>query len=154
MLKDNAVGVIIFKKFGDENGNTNDIKYLILKAHKWGTFPKGHIDAGESKRDAALRELFEETGIKSDDIKLISEDILLTQLYSFKDNKKGLIQKTNEFYLAEVQDVKITVTIDNDEISEYKWCSVNEALKLSEYENFKEIIIKADEIVKKFLNTI
>lgn len=148
MLKDNAVGVIIFKKFG--NKNENEIKYLILKAHKWGTFPKGHIDAGESKRTAALRELFEETGIKSDDIKLISEDILLTQQYNFKDNKKGLIQKTNEFYFAEVQNDK--VTIDNDEISEYRWCTMNEALKLSEYKNFEEVIIKADEIVKKFLN--
>ncbi|HEX2787074.1 MAG TPA: NUDIX domain-containing protein [Ignavibacteria bacterium] len=148
MLKDNAVGVIIFKKFGDKN--ESEIKYLLLKAHKWGTFPKGHIDAGEAKLDAALRELFEETGIKSDEIKLISEDILLTQQYHFKDNKKGLIQKTNEFYFAEVQNDK--VTIDNDEISEYRWCTMNEALKLSEYKNFEEVIIKADEIVKKFLN--
>ncbi|ACR29327.1 NUDIX hydrolase [Burkholderia glumae] len=39
----------------------------LLLAHATETshwdIPKGHIDPGESERDAALRELFEETGI-------------------------------------------------------------------------------------------
>lgn len=143
MINDNAVGVIIFKKFGDE------VKYLILKAHKWGTFPKGHIDAGETKRKAALRELYEETGIKEEDIKLISDEILLTQEYFFNDKKKGLIKKTNEFYIAEALNDK--VVIDNDEISEYRWCRVKEAIEISEYKNFNETLIEADEIIKKIL---
>jgi 8-oxo-dGTP pyrophosphatase MutT (NUDIX family) len=150
MIFDNAVGIIIFKKFTDANGKIDEIKYLILKAHKWGTFPKGHIDKGEAKLTAALRELYEETGISKENIKLISEDILLTQQYHFKDNKKGLIEKTNEFYFAEVFSEKIN--IDGKEISDYRWCTISEALELSEYKNFEEVIIKAGEVVKNYLN--
>ena len=42
-----------------------DKRYLIVKnfRNEWG-FPKGHVEDGESKRDAALRECLEETGMK------------------------------------------------------------------------------------------
>jgi isopentenyldiphosphate isomerase len=76
----------------------------------------------------------------------------LTQEYFFNDNKKGLIKKTNEFYIAEV--FTDNVKIDNDEISEYKWCNVKEAIEISEYKNFNETLIEAGEIIKKFLNQI
>lgn len=144
MVKDNAVGVIVFRKLGDE------IKYLILKAHKWGSFPKGHIDKGETKIEAALRELFEETGIKNESIKFISDDILFSQEYFFKDKNKGLIKKTNEFYFAET--FSDEVKIDGKEISDYKWCTVKEATGISEYKNFSEAITEADKIVIKYLN--
>lgn len=34
-------------------------------AEKWWGFPKGHLEAGESSQEAAIREVEEETGIKS-----------------------------------------------------------------------------------------
>lgn len=42
-------------------------KYLFYKRTEWPfslTVPSGHVDIGESPKDAASRELFEETGIK------------------------------------------------------------------------------------------
>jgi len=41
-------------------------RYLLVfgkKSEKWG-FPKGHMEEGESEEQTAIRELFEETGIR------------------------------------------------------------------------------------------
>ncbi len=45
-------------------------EFLLMEHdHRWD-LPKGHVDPGESDRDCALRELEEETGIRSDDIQI------------------------------------------------------------------------------------
>ncbi|MAG59007.1 MAG: adenine phosphoribosyltransferase [Planctomycetes bacterium] len=55
-----AAGYIVFTGSGD------DRRFLILRSSRrhatWG-FPKGHVEPGEATRDAAHRELLEETGI-------------------------------------------------------------------------------------------
>lgn len=53
-----SAGVIVYSK---EN---NHITYLLLHytAGHWD-FPKGKIEEGETKQEAALRELYEETGL-------------------------------------------------------------------------------------------
>lgn len=45
----------------------NHIGMVLLIRHKNGTwvFPKGHIEAGESKADAAVREVEEEAGVQA-----------------------------------------------------------------------------------------
>lgn len=62
-MRDRSVGIIPFRK---EHGER---RYLVLRQTKghWG-FPKGHPGEGETDIQAALRELFEETGILSCDI--------------------------------------------------------------------------------------
>ena len=47
-----------------------EIEYLVLYQHRSGTWsvPKGHIAAGESEKETALREIYEETGLR---VKLI-----------------------------------------------------------------------------------
>jgi 8-oxo-dGTP pyrophosphatase MutT (NUDIX family) len=44
------------------------IQFLLMKhVNRWD-LPKGHVDLGETSEQAALRELREETGIKSGDV--------------------------------------------------------------------------------------
>jgi len=44
----------------------------VIKRHEGGfSFPKGHVETGESPEEAAIREVFEETGYRGEIIKLI-----------------------------------------------------------------------------------
>ena len=54
-----SAGIILYRRKNDV------IEYLLLNgdAIGWG-FPKGHIDDGESHKQTAKRETYEETGLK------------------------------------------------------------------------------------------
>ncbi len=56
-----AAGYILFTREGGER------RFLLLRNARHGTwsFPKGHLKRGEGRRDGALRELREETGINA-----------------------------------------------------------------------------------------
>lgn len=61
-----ASGVLLFK-------TAPQLNFLLMKhADRWD-LPKGHLDPGENEREAALRELFEETSIESDCVQLNSQ---------------------------------------------------------------------------------
>ena len=54
------------------------------------SFPKGGIDEGETIKQAALRELFEETSVKINDSMLSGEPLVLDYM-NYK--KKGVVYK-------------------------------------------------------------
>ena len=54
-----SAGVIVFKR------DRGKLKYLVIKSFTGvHGFPKGHIEAGESEKEAAIREVLEETGLR------------------------------------------------------------------------------------------
>jgi diadenosine hexaphosphate hydrolase (ATP-forming) len=101
------------------------------------TFPKGHIEKNEDPKNAALREVLEETGVEC---RIINEKEFYISEYSFYRGK-NFIHKTVRWYL--MKPVRITEKIATpDEINEIKWLSFNEALNILEYKSDKEIIEK------------
>lgn len=53
-----SAGIIVFRNHGEE------LQVLMIRyGQNHFSFPKGHIESGESKEDAALRETLEETGV-------------------------------------------------------------------------------------------
>ena len=81
-----AAGGVVFCKDGI---------LLIEDAYGRVTFPKGIVEAGESAREAALREIEEETGIRGRIV-----DGLGSTFYTYEDDR-GQVSKEAKFFLVE-----------------------------------------------------
>jgi len=108
----------------------NKILYLLLKRKlHWNgwEFPKGGLEKGESEKEAAIRELFEETGEKV--VKIKSYNIKGKYKYEkeFSD-RIGFIGQSYKLFSAEVKDKN--VTIEKREHSGYKWETFDKAFSM------------------------
>lgn len=137
---DRSIGVIIFCRF------PRSFKYLLLKHHNghWA-FAKGHPEKGEKKIETALREAYEETGLKK--IVLISKKILLDEYYSYNKNESVRINKYVEYFIGESKKTKIK--IDGKEIVNYKWCTKEGAEKILTFQQSHKILKRAEKLLQK-----
>jgi putative (di)nucleoside polyphosphate hydrolase len=88
--------------------------------------PQGGIKIGEKPLDGIYRELFEETGIKRCDLKLISEypELITYELPDrLRSKKHGRGQTQKFFYFEFIGDFsKIDLhNVDDEEFGEYYW---------------------------------
>lgn len=111
-------------------------------------FPKGHIEYGETEKQTALREMYEETGVHTSIIDGFRES------YNYKIN--NFIKKKAIYYLAkfDAKDIKMNIM----EISEYHLLPYNEAMKLLNFRHDKRVLERAekyiDELHKKQKNEL
>ncbi len=104
-----SCGVVVFRTINEKR------EYLCLLQNLSGTYsvPKGHLEAFESEEECALRELFEEAGIKAELIDGFKTEIN----YKFR-TRSGEKQKTVVLFLAEYNG---ELDIDHNEIISYEW---------------------------------
>jgi 8-oxo-dGTP pyrophosphatase MutT (NUDIX family) len=113
-------------------------KILLAKSDKWSdtwVLPGGHIEPGESILKSCERETEEELGLKLEAIEIINwgEAIL----------KKEFYRSAHFIYfdvLFEIEEGEDVVKLQESELSEYDWFTVEEALNLNMYDVFKEKI--------------
>jgi 8-oxo-dGTP pyrophosphatase MutT (NUDIX family) len=85
--------------------------FLLMKHDDRWDLPKGHVDAGETEMQCALRELDEETGITADDIEVIPSFRFTLQYPVYDKRRGGQCDKTLVIFLARLKrDVKIAAT--------------------------------------------
>ncbi len=129
-LYEESCGAIVYRIMNDV------VRFLLIKnkrsAH-WG-FPKGHIEKGESPRQTAKREVFEEAGL---DIEIIPD---------FESKSEYIIQSRVEkcvtIFLAKT--AQTTTTIQQEEIGDYAWLDYEKALNTLRFENDKQILTQAN----------
>ena len=111
-----------------------DSDMVLLVKHNAGhwDFPKGHVENDESEEETAIREVKEETNA---DIKVNTKYRYMTT-YSPKEG----VEKDVIYFLVEV----VTKNLKNQEqeVSEVKFVSINEAINLITYDNSRKIFIK------------
>lgn len=119
----------------------NSIRYLLIKnkrsAH-WG-FPKGHLERGETRFDAARREVLEETGIH---IKL---HMGFEGVSEYKIKIK--VQKKVSIFVGTTDDT--TTTIQEEEIEDYIWLTYQKAMPYLKFDNDKAILKQANRFLIK-----
>ncbi len=127
--QERSAGVIVFRKAED-----GEKLYLLLDYGHYWDFPKGHIEAGEDERAAALRELSEETGIA--DVELM-DDFRHEIVYFFRPPGKGLVRKTVVFFIGEA--MSETVKISHEHVG-YEWLKGEEALARVKFPTAKQVM--------------
>lgn len=125
-------GGVIIKNTGAE------FKVLLIKDGygRW-TWPKGNIEKGETSKEAAIREIMEEVGLKK--IKLIEKIDNIRYFYRLEGR---LISKTVYIYLFKAEGNE-RLKVLRSEIEGAEWFSPQEAIKKIEYKGAKRILKKA-----------
>lgn len=126
MKREKSCGALVIRK----NGESYD---LVLLRHRFGghwSFPKGHVEAGETERQTALREVKEETGLT---IRLYDGFRESVEYFPQAGVKKQVV-----YFLGEALGDELVR--QEEEISELRWAPLLEAGELVTFANDKRLI--------------
>jgi len=106
---------------------------LLIKFDEYETvgFAKGHVKNNESLEEAAIREVFEETGIKAK--RIIKKIGVVKRLSGEKDE-----MKTIHIFLMEAEKYDHHPSTDES----YGWFTIKEALRKMAFQEEKELLDK------------
>ena len=102
------------------------------------SLPKGHIEAGETPEQAAIREVQEETGITSE----ITKSIGVIDFWFMAGGKR--IHKTVHHFIFKEVSGELTPQIS--EVDEVSWFPLSEIIDRLAYPDEKKLIAKSGEI--------
>ncbi len=113
-----SAGVVIVRLSSDQP------RYLMLRAFKYWDFPKGVVEPGEDPMQAAIREVFEETGLR-----LSLEDFRWGKGY--QETAPYGAGKIARYYLAESREgepyLPVNPSLGKPEHEEFLWVTYKEA---------------------------
>ncbi len=135
-----AGGVVIY------NNSVLVIKTKNLKAETVFTFPKGHIEKGESRKQAAIREVEEETGLKAEIVEKLDD---VNYWFIFNNTK---IYKTVSWFImkpvSEKEVDKLSPDKTEEKIQSVEWVSLDKVEKILSYDSDKRLIQLLKEKIK------
>ena len=135
------------KKAGTILINLEDKKVGLIyrKKHEDYSFPKGHLQKGETLLECAVRETEEETLRKNH---LLNGNVVAIDRYS-----SGEENDVETYYYLAIDDGETSKDIPLKDREEILWKNVNEVYNLLTYNNLKEIWIRIkDEVINVMEN--
>lgn len=118
----------------------NQIHYLLLQSATddfWG-LPKGHVEANENLIQTAVREIREETSLKT------NIDSRFKEVVEY-DMKNGN-HKVVTFFVSKVaKDVEVSRQVE--EINSFEWFTYDQAYEQLTYDNLKALLSKANDYI-------
>ena len=134
MRYEKSCGALVFRKY---HGNT---ELLLIKHANGGhwSFPKGHMEPGETEVQTAIREVYEETGIEI----LVDESFRETVSYFPKrDTIKDVV-----YFLAMAKNVDYRP--QPEEISQIRWVEISRVHSILSYDNDRQLVNRARPVIK------
>lgn len=126
-----SAGAVVVRR-GD--GGSIDVLLIEDSYGNWG-FPKGHVEAGESSEEAALRECSEETGLVS--LRTIAP-IGTTDWY-FRSGA-GLVHKFCDYFLLETPTGSEALPRHAEGIRACSWLNPDDAVARITYANARTVL--------------
>ncbi|MBQ5331549.1 MAG: NUDIX domain-containing protein [Oscillospiraceae bacterium] len=133
MTFEKSCGAVVYRK---HHGNLEILLIKHVNSGHW-SFPKGHMEEGESEEETALREIMEETSIE------VILDPTFRETVTYFPRKD--IQKVVVYFIAKAKTFDFTPGAG--EIAEAKWVDVGHANQLLIYENDRVIVNKAKAVI-------
>ena len=134
MRREKSCGVVAYKTVDNVN------YYLLIKAFNGDTgFPKGHVEAGESEIETAIRELKEETNVEVEIIPGFRREM------EYVIPSKKNVSKTVVYFLGKCTNDHIIP--QRSEISEARFVAYDEALEIITFEDSRRILRDAEDMI-------
>lgn len=136
MKYEKSCGAVIFRP-----GQTGKLLFLAVqsKVHgHWG-FPKGHVEAGETEEETAIREVREETGL----------EIAICQGFRTTSHYQSAMDTQKEVVFFPASPDRTDVRMQYEEIEAYRWVEFQELWQLLTFETDKKVLKE----VLRFLET-
>ncbi len=135
MKREFSAGGIVYKKEGDR------VLWLLIQpkdTNRW-QFPKGWIEAGETAKAAALREVEEETGVIGEMITRIGR-----VSWWFVENGEKIFKTTTYFLIEAKESLK---QFDKEEIEKIAWVSFAKAQEKLTFDSAKKALKQAEGVL-------
>jgi len=133
-----SAGGLVYRKSSDGR-----LEFILIRpkgATSWA-LPKGHIEKGESVRDAAVREVREETGLEVGNVEPLGE---VSYIFSWRDQPEAelvRIFKRVKFFTMEFAGGDSSR--HDAEIEEVVWAPADNAVQRATYKDERKLIEKA-----------
>jgi 8-oxo-dGTP pyrophosphatase MutT (NUDIX family) len=134
MKYEKSCGAIVYRKY---HGNLQILLIKHVNSGHW-SFPKGHVENGETEEETARREIMEETNVD------VTIDTTFRETVSYSPKKDT--SKVVVYFLARAKSFSYIPKLD--EISEVKWVDIDLARNILTYDNDKSIVTKAKSAIK------
>ena len=134
MKREKSCGAVVYRY-------SNDALEVLLIRHRFGghwSFPKGHVEEGETEVQTALREVKEETNLS----------IRLREGFreSVEYFPKPYIKKQVIYFLG--LSLGDTAKRQEEEISELRWVPIDDAERMVSFANDKNLISRSREYLQ------
>lgn len=138
-LSERSAGVIVYRL----PAGGGEREFLLLDYGRYWDYAKGHVEPCEDDRTAALRELREETDIRSAELL----DGFAHEMTYFFRSKRGLVRKSVVFFLGRVApDAAVTLSPEH---ADYAWLTYEAARRRVTYASAKAVLQAAQEHLDK-----
>eukprot|EP01122_Echinamoeba_exundans_P007215 TRINITY_DN2162_c0_g1_i2.p1 TRINITY_DN2162_c0_g1~~TRINITY_DN2162_c0_g1_i2.p1 ORF type:complete len:380 (-),score=48.66 TRINITY_DN2162_c0_g1_i2:116-1255(-) len=116
----------------------NDKKQILVIQEKSGPvqkiwkLPGGRVDLGEEVEDGAVREVFEETGIKTE----------FKSMVCFRSAHGGAFGNSDFYFVCLLKPITSEIKKQEDEIADAQWMNLDDFLKLPYYKGLYQEVMQ------------